>query len=118
MVGFRGPPQDHMILGNGFSCTQSIDVFSQFGDLAPTKILYGVILKVYGSEWTFTGVFTGCFCSFMDTDFSVTGFYRIFYGYGIQPFLLCILSIALSVASSLPMAILWLRAYTPSYLLP
>jgi hypothetical protein len=35
--GFRGPLQNHMILGYSFSCTESFNVFSVVGFCGPLK---------------------------------------------------------------------------------
>jgi hypothetical protein len=39
VVGFRGPLQNHMILGNLCSCTESFDVFSWSKDLVLMDII-------------------------------------------------------------------------------
>jgi len=41
VVGYRGPVQNHIILGNSYSYTESIDIFSQSEDLVLMNILYG-----------------------------------------------------------------------------
>lgn len=60
-VGFRGPLQNHMILGNNRSCTKSIDVFSRFRDLIP-------VTTFRGPEQEFPGEVYGRFYSSADTD--------------------------------------------------
>ena len=40
VVGFRGPLQNHMILGNSCSCTERFDIYCQSRDLVPTDIPY------------------------------------------------------------------------------
>jgi len=78
VVGLHSPLQNHMILSFSCSCIENIDVFSQFGDLVLMDIFLPVGIGVYGP-----GLRT----------------VLRFYGHGIQPFLLCVLSIALSVTS-------------------
>jgi hypothetical protein len=67
---------------------------------------------LYGSDRFLQTPFTGSF-TVLQARISFTGFYRKLYGHGIQSFLLCVLSIALSVTSVLttdPVVVLGLYA--------
>jgi len=84
-----------MILADSCSCTGNIGVFSYLVNHLRASPPFTVIL--YGSYRLDKIVFTVG----LRTHISFTDFNRKLYGYGIQAFLLCVLSIALSVTSVL-----------------
>jgi len=51
VVGFRGPPQNHMILGDNCSYARRIDVYSQSGDLVLQASIHPSIdLSITGQD--------------------------------------------------------------------